>query len=134
MEWLMLKMQLQHLATWCKELTHLARLWQEYTLIIPAWFFFIFSRCMVKMFFNSYPDLQCISWQLLAFKIWVISSFIILNYFSGKHPISSSLVCFGGFLSCTFTSYIFPSLLILFILLWFGSPFCRLEGYGSNML
>ena len=33
-----------------------------------------------------------------------------------------------------FTSCIFLSLFILFSLLWFGSPFCRLKGYGSTLL
>ena len=47
---------------------------------------------------------------------------------------SSSFVCFCGFLSCTFTSYLILSLFILFRLLLFGSSFCRLETFGSNLL
>ena len=33
----------------------------------------------------------------------------------------------------TFTDYIFLSLFIWFRSLWFGSPFCRLQRFGSNL-
>ena len=47
----------------------------------------------------------------------IIFIIIILNSFSGRLPISSFFVLFGGFLSCSFTCWIFLCLFILFRLL-----------------
>ena len=58
---------------------------------------------------------------------------IILNYFLGRLPISSSFVCFCGHLSCSFTCWIFLCLFILFRLLCLGYPFCMLEVCGSSL-
>ena len=49
---------------------------------------------------------------------------------SGRFPISSSFVWFGGHLSCSFTCWIFLCLFILFILLCLECPFCILAVCG----
>ena len=45
------------------------------------------------------------------------------NSLSGRFPISSSLVWFGGHLSCSFACWVFLCLFILFILVCLGWPF-----------
>ena len=45
---------------------------------------------------------------------------------------SSSFVCFGGYLLCSFTCRIFLCLFILFKLMYLGWPFCVLEFCGSS--
>ena len=104
-------------------------------LIITAWFFFISSRSMVNMFISSRPGPPV--YLLVTPLSFQDFGHLCSHYFefcSRRLPISSPFVCFGGFLSCTFTSCIFFSLFILFRLLWFWSTFCRLEGYGSTSL
>ena len=59
---------------------------------------------------------------------------IILNSFSGRFPISSSLVWFGGHFSCSFTCCVFLCLFILFRLRCLGWPFCILVVCGSSLL
>jgi len=49
---------------------------------------------------------------------------------SGRFPISSSFVWFGGQLSCSFTCWVFLCFFILFILLCLGWPFCILAICG----
>ena len=49
---------------------------------------------------------------------------------SGRFPISSSLVWFGGHLSCSFICWLFLCLFILFKLLSLGCPFCILAVCG----
>ena len=44
---------------------------------------------------------------ILFSRFWIIFTVIVLNYFSGGLPISSSFVWFGGFLSYSFTCWIF---------------------------
>ena len=61
-----------------------------------------------------------------------IFTIIILNYFSGRLPISSSFVWYGGFLSCSFMSCVILCLLILLSLLCLGSPFRRLQVRNSH--
>ena len=41
--------------------------------------------------------------SILFSRFWIIFTIIILNSFSGRLPISSSFVWFGGHLSCSFT-------------------------------
>ena len=55
---------------------------------------------------------------------------IIQNSLSGRFPISSSFVWFGGHLSCSFTCWVFLFPFILFILLCLGCPFCILAFCG----
>ena len=62
---------------------------------------------------------------------WRINfTIIIWNSLSGRFPISSSFVWFGGHLSCSFTCWVFLCLFILFKLLSLGCPFCTLEVCG----
>ena len=61
--------------------------------------------------------------SLLFSRFWIIFTIIIQNSLSGRLPISSSFVCFGGHLSCSFTFWVFLCLFILFILLCLGQPF-----------
>ena len=65
---------------------------------------------------------------------WIILTIIILNSISGRLPISSSFVWFGGHLSCSFTCWIFLCLFILFRLLCLECLFCRLEVCGFSLL
>ena len=103
-------------------------------LFIIEWLFFIFSRsllniyCIVSILVSS----LVICNSILFSRFWAIFTIIILNSFSGRFHISSSFVWFGGFLSCSFTCWIFLSLFILFRLLCLGCPFCRLEVHGSS--
>ena len=55
-----------------------------------------------------------------------------LSSFSGRLPISSSFVWFGGFLPCSFNCCVFLCLLILLNLLCLGSPFRRLQVRSSR--
>src|SRR5574340_1366307 len=59
-----------------------------------------------------------------------LGCFHVLASLSGRFPISSSLVWFGGHLSCSFTCLVFLCLFILFILLCLGWPFCILAVCG----
>ena len=71
---------------------------------------------------------------LLFSRIWIFFTIINLNSFSGRLPISSSFVWFGGHFSCSFTYWIFLCLFILFRSLCLGWPFCMLEVCGSSLL
>ena len=68
---------------------------------------------------------------IVAFRFLTL---IILNYFLCRLPISSSLIWFGGHLSCSFTCWVFLCLFILFRLLCLGWPFCILAVCGSSLL
>ena len=57
--------------------------------------------------------------SILFSGFWIIFTIIIHNSLSGRFPISSSFVGFGGHLSCSFTCWIFLCLFILFCGLWF---------------
>ena len=72
--------------------------------------------------------------SILFSRFWIIFTIIILNSFSGRLPISSSLVWFGGHLSCSFTCWVFLCFFILFRLLCLGWPFCILAVWGSSLL
>ena len=67
---------------------------------------------------------------------WIIFTIIIQNSLSGRFPISSSFVWFGGHLSCSFAKLlrIFLCLFILFKLLCLRWPFCILAVCGSSLL
>ena len=64
--------------------------------------------------------------SILISRFWNIFTIIIQNSLSGRFPISSYFVWFGGHLSCSFTCWVFLCLFILFILLCLGWPFCIL--------
>ena len=70
--------------------------------------------------------------SILFSKFWVIFTVIILNSFSGRLPVSSSLVWFGGHLSCSFTCYFSAFSFCLDCCL--GCSFCRLKVYDSSLL
>ena len=53
---------------------------------------------------------------------------------SGRFPISSSFVWFGGHLSCSFHCWVFLCLFILFRLLCLGWPFRIMAVCGSSLL
>ena len=72
--------------------------------------------------------------SILFSRFWIIFTTIILNSFSGRLPISSSFVWFGGLLSCSFTCGVFLFLFILFRLLCLGWPFRMLEVCYSSLL
>ena len=76
-------------------------------------------------------NVSCI-FSILFPRCWIIFTFIILNSFSGKLPISSSFVRSGGFLPCSFMCRVFLCLLLLLNLLCLGSPFCRLQVRSSH--
>ena len=61
--------------------------------------------------------------SILFSRFWIIFTIIIRNSLSGRFPISSSFVWFGGPLSCSFTSWVFLGLFISFILLCMWWPF-----------
>ena len=105
-------------------------------LFITNWLFFISSVSLANIMciFSVYVSNLFICIFILLSRFWTIFTIIILNYFPGRLPITSSFVLFGGFLSCSFTCWIFLSLFILFSFLCLGSPFCRLEGDSSPSL
>ena len=65
-------------------------------------------------------------------RFWIIFTIITLNSFSGRMPISSSFVWYGGFLPFFLICCIFLCLLILLKLLCLGSPFCRLQVLSTH--
>ena len=90
------------------------------------------QQVFVKPFLHCVnPCLQAIYlWFHFVFKILDHFTIIIWNSLSGRFPISSSFVWFGGHLSCSFTCLVFLCLFILFILLCLGCPFCILAVCG----
>jgi len=68
--------------------------------------------------------------SILISRFWTNFTIIIRNYLSGRFPISSFFVWFGGHLSCSFTCWVFLCFIILFILLSLGCPFCILAVCG----
>ena len=85
----------------------------------------IFSILVYRLFiYNS----------ILFSRFGIIFTIIIQNSLSGRFPISSSFVWFGGQLSCSFTCWVFLCLFILFILLCLGWPFCIPAACGSSLL
>ena len=72
--------------------------------------------------------------SILFSRFWIIFTIIILNSFSGRLPISSSFVWFGGHLSCSFTCWVFLCPFILFRLLCLGWPSCILAVCDSSLL
>ena len=76
---------------------------------------------------------QCVGAPICFQDFGSFFTIIIRNSLSGRFPISSSFVWFGGHLSCSFTSWVFLCLFILFILLGLGWPF-RILTVGSSLL
>ena len=61
--------------------------------------------------------------SILISRFWIIFTIIIQNSLSGRFPISSSFVLFGGHLSCSFTCWVFLCLFILVYIAVFGMAF-----------
>ena len=80
------------------------------------------SLLNISCIFSILVSSLCICNSILFSRFWIIFTIII----SGRFPISSSFVWFGGHLSCSFTCWIFLCLFILFRLLCLGWPFCML--------
>ena len=94
---------------------------------------FYFFQVLVKPFLQLLnPCLQAIYLcdSIFISRFWIVFTIIIWNSFSGRFPISSSFVWFGGHFSCSFTFWVFLCLFILFILLSLGCPFCILAVCG----
>ena len=92
-------------------------------LFITVYLFFSSSRYLLNVYYI---------FSILFQWFWIIFTIIILNSFSVRLPNSSSFVWSGGFLPSSFICCIFLCLLILFNLLCFQSPFCRLQSHSSS--
>ena len=98
--------------------------------------FFISSRSLLNIscVFSILVSRLFICNSILFSRFWIIFIIIILNYFSGRFPFSSSFVWLGGHFSCSFICWLFLYLFILFRLLCLGWPFCILVVCGSFLL
>ena len=85
---------------------------------------FISSRSLLNIscIFSILVSRLFICNSILFSRFWIIFTLIILNSFSGRLPLYSSFVWFGGHLSCSFTCWVFLCLFILFRLLCLGWP------------
>ena len=94
--------------------------------------FFISSRSLLNLscIFSILVSRLFICDSIFISRFWINFTIIIQNSLSGRFPISSSFVSFGGHLSCSFTCWVFLCLFILFILLSLGWPFCILAVGG----
>ena len=95
-------------------------------------FSIISFRCLLKLscIFSILVSRLFICDSIVISRFWIIFTINIWNSFSGRFPISSSFVWFGGHLSCSFTCWVSPCLFILVILLRLGWPFCILAVCG----
>ena len=92
----------------------------HYSLYIDS-FLFLLGPC--KTFLASSQSLSpgyFICDSILFSRFLIIFTIMIRNSLSGRFPISSSFVWFGGHLSCSFTCWVVLCLFILFILLRLG--------------
>src|SRR5574337_419635 len=94
--------------------------------------FFISSRSLLNLscIFSILVSKLFICDSILISRFWINFTIIIRNSLSGRFPISSSFVWFGGHLSCSFICWLFLCLFILFKLLSLGFPFCILAVCG----
>ena len=88
----------------------------------------------VCLLFSSSSSLLNVSYifSILFPRFWITFTTIILNFFSGRLPSSSSFVRSGDFLPCSFICCVFLCLLILLNFLCLGSPFHRLQVRNSH--
>ena len=104
-------------------------------LLIPSSVFFISVIVHVCLFFKSssfllntfYIFLVCTS--ILFLRSWII---IVLNSFSGRLPIFTSLSYSSGVFFCSFVWNIFLCYLILFNFLYLWTPFCKVKDCMSS--
>ena len=107
-----------------------------YALFIIYWLSFISSRSLLNL---SYIFLILVSRlficdSILISRFWINFTIIIQNSLSGRFPISSSFVWFGGHLSCSFICWLFLCLFILFKLLSLGCLYGFLQFLLSPLL
>ena len=69
--------------------------------LIYYWFLLVYSVCLFFSSSRSLVNISCI-FSIVFSRPWIIFTIIILNYFSGRLPISTSFHCFSGILSCPF--------------------------------
>ena len=102
--------------TWLSDWTELNWL---ITLFIIYWLLFISSRSLLNLsyIFSILVSRLFICDFILSSIFWIIFTIITQNSLSGRFPISSSFVWFGGHLSCSFIFWVFLCLFILFKLL-----------------
>ena len=84
---------------------------------------FISSRSLLNLscIFSILVSRLFICDAILFSRFWIIFTIIIQNSLSGRFPISSSFVWFGGRLSCSFTCWVFLCLFIcLYCCVWGG--------------
>ena len=105
-----------------------------YCLLIVDCLFFNPSRSLLNIYciFLIHASSLFICASILFSRFWICFTIIILNFFSGRLPISSSFVWSCGFLPCSFICCMFLCIFILFNLLCLGSPFFRLESHSSS--
>ena len=74
-------------------------------LFITDYLFFISSRSLLNIscIFSILVSCLFICNFILCSRFWIIFTIIILNSFSGRLPIFSAFLGFGGLLSCSFT-------------------------------
>ena len=101
-------------------------------LLIPSRVFLISVMVLfVCLSFNYSRSLlidSCI-FSILFSRFLIIFTIIILNYFSGSLPISSSFIWTSVFLVCSCICVVFPCLFIIFFnILCLRSPFPMLQG------
>ena len=96
---------------------------------------FISSRSLFNLscIFSVLVSRLFICDSILISRLWIIFTIIIWNSLSGRFPISSSFVWFGGHLSCSFTCWVFLCLFILFILLRLGVAFLYSGSLWSSL-
>ena len=92
-------------------------------LFIIYWLFFISSRSLLNLscIFSILVSRLLICDSILISRFWIIFTINIQNSFSGRFPISSSFVWFGGHLSYSFTCWVFLCLFTcLYCCVWGG--------------
>ena len=104
----------------------------HYSLYIDSFFTSSRSLLNISCIFTILVSRPFICNSILFSRFWI--HYLYLNSFSGRFPISSSFVWFGGHLSCSFTCWVFLWLFILFRLLCLGWPFCLLTVCGFYLL
>ena len=82
-----------------------------FALFIIYWLFFISSRSLLNIYFIFLILVSrlFICNSIFFSRFWIIFTMIIRNSLSGRFPISSSFVWFGGHLSCSFTCWVFSA-------------------------
>jgi len=80
----------------CSHLLH-------YSLYFDSFFISCMSLLSLSCIFSILVSRLFICDSIFISRFWIIFTIIFQKYFSGRFPISSSFVWFGGHLSCSFT-------------------------------